>query len=172
MARIEPGRMTHEHDRPITLFLIGMRFNRPWRVDQWLPVFLAMPRMLEELSANQVAARAGEAEDLGFLGARFLLGARGPTLVQYWRSPEHLYAYAGSPTHVHRPAWTAFNARARRAAGAVGLWHETYAVPSGGHESISVGMPAEGLAKVTRSVPVAGSSRRHARLEDDPPSGG
>ena len=31
-------------DDEIVVFLIGMRFNRPWRVDAWLPAFVAMPR--------------------------------------------------------------------------------------------------------------------------------
>ena len=43
MAQIENGRMTHEHDGPIGVFLIGMRFNRLHRPDQWVPVFTAMP---------------------------------------------------------------------------------------------------------------------------------
>jgi hypothetical protein len=56
---------------------------------------------------------------------------------------------------MHRPAWAAFNARARKAAGAVGVWHETFAVPAGGHESIYVAMPPTGLAAATGVVPVA-----------------
>lgn len=31
------------------VFLIGMRINSLWRVRAWLPVFIAMPRMLREL---------------------------------------------------------------------------------------------------------------------------
>jgi hypothetical protein len=31
------------------VFLIGMRINKPWKVSKWLPVFLAMPRMIKEL---------------------------------------------------------------------------------------------------------------------------
>ena len=33
MATIANGRMTHQHDGELVVFLIGMRFNRPWRVD-------------------------------------------------------------------------------------------------------------------------------------------
>ena len=118
MTDIRPARMTHEHDAPIGVFLIGMRFNRLSRPDQWLPPFLAMPKMLTELYRDKAAAAAGEAEDLGFLGARTLLGGRGVTVVQYWRSVEDIYRYASAPSdHEHRPAWSAFNARARKAAG-------------------------------------------------------
>jgi hypothetical protein len=163
MVQIENGLMTQEHDGPIGVFLIGMRFNRLHRPDQWVPVFAAMPRMLAELYRNKAAAARGEAEDLGFLGARTLLGGKGVTVVQYWRSVEDVYRYASASDHEHRPAWTAFNARARKAAGAVGIWHETYAVPAGAHESVYVGMPVMGIAEATSSVPVP-SRKRYARL--------
>ena len=163
MAHIEAGRMTHQHDGAIGVFLIGLRFNRLSRPDQWLPVFTAMPKMLAELYANQAAAARGEAEDLGFLSARTLLGGKGVTTVQYWRSVEDIYRYAGASDHEHRPAWSAFNARARKAKGVVGIWHETYAVPAGAHESVYVGTPVMGLAEATESVPVP-SSKRYAAL--------
>ncbi len=163
MADILAARMTHEHDGSIGVFLIGMRFNRLSRPDQWLPVLTAMPKMLAELYANKAAAARGEAEDLGFLGARTLLGGRGVTAVQYWRSVEDVYRYAGASDHEHRPAWSAFNARARKAKGVVGIWHETYAVPAGAHESVYVGTPVMGLAEATSSVPVP-SSQRYAAL--------
>jgi len=156
MARITQGRTTHDHDGELAVFLIGIRFNRLHRVDQWLPVFLAMPRMLTELYRAKAAAAAGQGEDLGFLDARTLLGGKGVTMVQYWRSTADIYAYASATTHAHRPAWTAFNRRARKAPGAVGIWHETYEVARA--ESIYVGMPATGLGRATSLVPVG----RHA----------
>jgi len=162
---IQQGRMTHEHDGSIGVFLIGMRFNRLHRPDQWVPVFTAMPKMLAELYRKKAAAARGEAEDLGFLGARTLLGGKGVTVVQYWRSVEDIYRYASAPAHEHRPAWTAFNNRARRAQGVVGIWHETYAVPAGAHESVYVGMPVMGIAEATRSVPVP-NRKRYARLRE------
>jgi hypothetical protein len=33
----------------------------------------------------------------------------------------------------------------RDADGAVGIWHETFVVPAGAHESVYVDMPAQGL---------------------------
>ncbi|CAA9299836.1 MAG: hypothetical protein AVDCRST_MAG48-1228 [uncultured Friedmanniella sp.] len=143
MPPLVPRRMTHDHDGELVVFLIGMRFNRPWRPDQWLPVFAAMPKMLAELSRDP---------DSGLLGHRLLLGAGGPTVVQYWSSTEKLYAYASRPDAEHRPAWSAFNRRARAVAGAVGIWHETYVVDRA--ESVYVGTPTMGLAAATASVPV------------------
>jgi hypothetical protein len=163
MAQIQNGRMTHQHDGPIGVFLIGMRFNRLHRPDQWVPPFLAMPKMLTELYRNKAAASAGDAEDLGFLGARTLMGGKGVTVIQYWRSVEDIYRYASAPDHEHRPAWTAFNAAARKAQGVVGIWHETFAVPAGAHESVYVGTPVMGIADATASVAVP-SRKRHARL--------
>ncbi|HVD64281.1 MAG TPA: DUF4188 domain-containing protein [Lapillicoccus sp.] len=163
MTDIQPGRTTHEHDGPIGVFLIGMRFNQLRRPDQWLPVLLAMPRMLTELYRNRATADRGEAADLGFLGARTLFGSRGVTVVQYWRSVEDIYRYASAQDHEHRPAWTAFNARARKARGVVGIWHETYAVPAGAHESVYVGTPVMGLAAATTSAPMP-SRKSYARL--------
>lgn len=149
---------THDGDgEGVVVFLIGMRVNRWWRVDRWLPVFLAMPQMLVELYRDPSS---------GFLGARTLLGAGGPTVVQHWRSVEDLYAYASDPASAHRPAWSAFNRRTRDGRGAVGIWHETYAVPPGGHESMHVDMPVTGLAAAvgSRSVTPATTSAR-ARLD-------
>jgi hypothetical protein len=113
-----------------------------------------MPRMLGELHANKAAAGRGEQEWWGFHLARTLVGVRGPTVVQYWRSVEDIYRYASDPEHTHRPAWAQFNARAREHPGAVGIWHETHAVDAGGHESIYHGTTEFGLGAVTGLVPV------------------
>jgi Domain of unknown function (DUF4188) len=144
MATVTAGRMTHEYDGDLVVFLIGMRINKPWRPDLWLPVFNAMPRMLAELSKDK---------DSGLLGYRLTIGAGGPLLVQYWSSSEKLYGYASERNAAHRPAWAEFNRRARKAPGAVGIWHETYVVERA--ESIYAGMPVSGLAAATSSVPVA-----------------
>jgi Domain of unknown function (DUF4188) len=144
MADIIPGRMTHDYDGDLVVFLIGMRINKPWRPDLWMPVFLAMGPMLAELSKDK---------DSGLLGYRLTFGAGGPLVVQYWSSHEKLYAYASDRNAEHRPAWAAFNRRARKSPGAVGIWHETYVVERA--ESIYSGMPASGLAAATSVVPVA-----------------
>jgi hypothetical protein len=143
MASINPGRMTHEYDGELVVFLIGMTINRWWRFDRWLPVFFAMPGMLAELSSDR---------DSGLLGYRLTFGSRGPLLVQYWSSHAKLYAYASARDARHRPAWTEFNKRARKSPGVVGVWHETYQVARA--ETIYAGTPTIGLAKATEIVPV------------------
>ena len=144
MTDVIPGRMTHDYDGDLVVFLIGMRINKPWRLDLWLPVYSAMPAMLAELSKDK---------DSGLLGYRLTFGSGGPFLVQYWSSHEKLYRYAGDRDAAHRPAWAAFNRLARKAPGAVGIWHETYLVERA--ETIYSGMPVSGLAAATSSVPVA-----------------
>ena len=74
--------------------------------------------------------------------------------MQYWESTEKLHAFAGDPARSHRPAWLAYF-RQSFASGAVGIWHETYVVPAGAHESIYGNMPDVGLAAVKGVVPVS-----------------
>ena len=149
---IDPRRMTHEYEGDLVVFLIGMRINKPWRPDLWLPVFSEMPRMLRELAADP---------ESGMLGSRAVMDPRGPWLVQYWSSIDKLYGYASNPANEHRPAWTRFNQNARKAPGAVGVWHETFTVDKA--EAMYVGMPVSGLAKATTSIPV---TRRLDRARD------
>lgn len=162
-----PDARTHDHDGPLAVFLIGMTVNQPLRLRAWLPSMKAMGPMIRELYANQAAAARGEAPDLGFRGARTTFGLRGPTVIQYWRSVEDIYAYAHQANLAHRPAWTAFNQRARRNPQAVGIWHETFAVPEGGHESVYRATPTLGLGaafglRSRREVRRAASAARGA----------
>ncbi len=149
MSTITSGRMTHRHDGELVAFHIGMQINRPWRVDLWWPAFLAMPRMLRELS---------EDPESGLLGYQLLFGRGGPYVVQYWDSIDKLYAYASDRERQHRPAWAEFNRRARAVPGAVGIWHETLQVSRA--ESMYVATRTMGLAAATEAVPV---ERRHDR---------
>ncbi|WP_329197031.1 MULTISPECIES: DUF4188 domain-containing protein [unclassified Streptomyces] len=151
----ESGRVTAAAEGEVVVFLIGMRINR-WRaVRHWLPTLVAMPRMLKELARD---------DDRGLLGLRRLAG--GPRLfgvVQYWESREKLLAYASDQDGEHRPAWTAFNRRVRGSRGAVGIWHETYAVPAGSYESIYVDMPPAGLGAAWGVEPVGRRGDRAAQ---------
>ena len=145
MPKIITERLTAEVDGEFVVFLIGMRINRFWKVHKWLPVAMAMPRMLRELQAD-----AGS----GFLGVESWVG--NPTVaLQYWRSFEHLERYAKDAARGHRPAWAAFN-RAVGSNGDVGIWHETYRVRPGDFECIYNNMPPFGLGKATRQVPAHG----------------
>jgi hypothetical protein len=151
-------RMTSAHDGEVVVFLIGMRVNRWWKVWQWLRTALAMPRMLAELKQHP---------ELGMLGADGWFG-RTTLMVSYWRSTEHLLAYAKMRNAEHLPAWRAFNEHIGTN-GDVGIWHETYRVPPGHFETVYVNMPAFGLAKATRIEEALGHRARAAgRLAGKP----
>lgn len=140
-------RLSDAHDGPVVLFLIGMRINRWHRPDKWLPVARAMPRMLAELYARP---------ELGLLGHETALsGWRTLLTIQYWRDFDALHAYAHAKDQAHLPAWGAFN-RASRGNDAVGIFHETYVVPEGAHESIYVDMPRFGLGRAVGTIAAEG----------------
>ena len=139
MAEINKGRWTAMRDEPHVVFLIGMRFNKLWKVWSWLPVFLAMPRMIRELA---------EKPELGYLGGNVWFG-RTVVFVQYWRSFDALESYARARDSAHLPAWTAFN-RAVGSNGDVGIYHETYPIEPGAYENIYVNMPATLFGAVRR----------------------
>ena len=137
--------MTATMEGEFCVFLIGMRINRPLKIHKWLPVMMAMPRMLRELQAHK---------ELGLLGGDFWLG-RTIISLQYWRSFDHLTAYASSKDREHLPAWAAFK-RAVGDSGDVGIWHETYTVKPGTYETIYHNMPPFGLGRAGTLVPATG----------------
>ncbi|MDH6134397.1 hypothetical protein P3T37_003800 [Kitasatospora sp. MAA4] len=159
-AQPNRSRVTDTHDGEVVVFLIGMRINRLRAVRQWWPTALAMPRMLKELFADPGS---------GLLGARTMVGGgfREITVVQYWKDADHLLAYAGAADRAHRPAWQAFNRQARSNNGAVGIWHETYVVPAGAHETVYVNMRPFGLGQASGTQPVA-SRGEHAAQRLNP----
>jgi len=151
---IRRERLFAQLDGSFAVFLIGMRVNRPWKVHRWWPVARAMPRMLEELRRQP---------ELGMLSGE-MWGGRTTILVQYWRSVEHLYAYARNREAQHLPAWRAFN-RAVGTSGDVGVWHETYVVSPGTYENVYVNMPAFGLGRAgTLSALSGGLQSAEGRL--------
>ena len=93
--------------------------------------------------------------ELGLLHVETLLYWRGVASLQYWKSFEHLHAYAHMREGKHLPAWAEFNRRIG-GNGAVGIWHETYMVQPGEYECIHVNMPRFGLGAALEHVPVAG----------------
>jgi hypothetical protein len=115
-----PKRMTAKMEGSFCVFLIGMRINRSWKMHKWLPVFLAMPRMLTELRRQP---------DLGFIGGDVWFG-RTILLLQYWQSFGALIRYAKNSDLAHLPAWARFRDNIGDS-GDVGSWHETYLISEG-----------------------------------------
>ena len=143
MAQIFKERMTASINKDLVVFLIGMRFNKLWKVHKWLPVVTAMPKMLTELYNKP---------ELGFVSHESWFG-RTTIMVQYWRSFEQLEQYAKNTSSEHLPAWKAFNQKIA-SNGDVGIWHETYLCPKNHYECIYHNMPKFGLAKFDKHIPI------------------
>jgi hypothetical protein len=152
MAKTINERMTVNFEGDFVVFLIGMRINRFWKIHKWLPVASAMPKMLKELSQKP------EAGLLGF----HITGGLSPVVIQYWKSFEHLEAYAKDRNGQHYPAWKAFNKKIR-SNGDVGIWHETYRVKAGEYECVYNNMPRFGFGKVGDLVPATGKRETAAQ---------
>jgi hypothetical protein len=144
VTRIMAGRFMAQTDESFVVFMIGMRINRLLAVSKWLPTASAMGPMLKTLHQHP---------EQGFLGAERFLYPRGVGLVQYWKSRADLTHFARNPSDIHLKAWQQFN-RSIGADGSVGIWHETYEIAPGNHESIYVNMPVFGLAAATQHVPM------------------
>ncbi|MFI0167122.1 DUF4188 domain-containing protein [Streptomyces sp. NPDC017095] len=147
------SRTTADARGEVVVLLIGMRVNRFRAVHLWLPVLIAMIRMLRELERDPARG----------LRAKVLLTASPRTYyaVQYWESKEKLYAYATAPDALHHRAWALVNRKERQGGlrGQVGIWHETYVVPEGSYEAVYGDMPAFGLAAAHGQVPLAARGR-------------
>lgn len=146
MPRVRSERLTASIDGDFVVFLIGMRVNNPLKINKWMPVLMAMPRMIKELTLHP---------EMGLLHAELWFG-RTTIMVQYWRSMEQLLAYAMNKDAEHLPAWQAFN-RSVGTDGSVGIWHETYAASPGTYESIYANMPPFGLGKAGSLKPATGN---------------
>lgn len=145
MAKLNKNRITATSDKDFVVFLIGMRINNWFAIHRWLPVFLAMGKMLPELFKNP---------ELGFKSYEMGFG-RTIILVQYWDSTEKLIDYAKAKDAEHLPAWKAFNKLAMQSS-AVGIWHETYVIDKSKTENIYVNMPPFGFGKVGEIQPAKG----------------
>jgi len=149
-------RVCAEIEGPFVLFMIGMRINRPWKLNVVLPFLATMPRMLKELAAEPA---------LGLLHVRQHFGVSGAMLIQYWRSFELLEAYARDPKRQHLPAWQWFNGKLG-SNGDIGIWHETYLIEPGHYESVYNNMPPYGLGAAGTLVDAIGARQSaHARMK-------
>lgn len=145
MPKLSNQRLTATTDEGFVVFLIGMRVNNWLAIHRWLPVFMAMSKMLPELHQNP---------QLGFKSYEMGMG-RTTIMVQYWESAEKLIEYAKASDAEHLPAWRAFNKVAQKTT-AVGIWHETYVIDKGKSENIYSNMPPFGFGKVGKLQPAVG----------------
>src|SRR6202161_2575753 len=153
MGEVAGRRMTAEIDGDFVVFLIGARFNDKLHVIRSLLDLggrRGMQHMLDYLVAYP---------EKGLLA--YEMGI--PTIVQYWRSFEHLEAFAKDQDDPHLDVWRQYWRRVGRS-GRTGIWHETYLVQAGQYEAIYGNMAPRGLGKAGRLVPISETSRARGRL--------
>lgn len=147
-----PGRYTADVDgEDVTVFLIGMRANRWWRIGRVSRIASRMGPMLVHLSRHP---------DAGLLRFESWFG-RTTVIVSYWRSPEHLQRFAADRDAPHLEPWREFQ-RSFAGSGDIGVWHETYRVHPGDSEAVYTDMPLFGLAAATAHTKI-GPGRNTAR---------
>lgn len=147
MSHIYNGRYTAKTNEPFVVFLIGMRINKWWRFDKWLPVANAMTPMIMTLMKHP---------EKGLLHLESFWNLNTVAIIQYWRSFEDLEQFARNPSDPHLESWKKFN-KAVGPDGTVGIWHETYMVDPNKYECIYGNMPAFGLGKAMEHVEAVGS---------------
>jgi Domain of unknown function (DUF4188) len=154
MTSIAGRRMRAEIDGDFVVFLIGARFDSKLHLYRSFLDFggrRGLMHMLEYLMADP---------DKGLLGFQ-PLGLT--TVVQYWRSFDHLEAFARNEDDPHLAVWRNYWKRVGRNDRS-GIWHETYLVRAGEYEGIYGNMPPHGLGKASRLVPASDSSSARSRL--------
>lgn len=154
MADIKQGRWTAEIEGDFVVFIIGARINSKWQA------FKALIDLGGRKSMNHMLKYLTEHPEKGMLGYQRL----GFANVQYWRSFDHLEAFAKDNDDPHLEAWRTYWKRVGKDERA-GIWHETYLVRDGEYEAIYGNMPPRGLGKASRLVPVGQSTSARQRLK-------
>ncbi|HEY1627702.1 MAG TPA: DUF4188 domain-containing protein [Streptosporangiaceae bacterium] len=153
MAKIAGRRMAAEIDGDFVVFLIGGRpnFRRLIGTIKDLGGRRGMKHMLDYLVAHP---------EKGLLG--YQLGL--PVIVQYWRSFDHLEAFAKDTDDPHLAVWRSYWKRIG-SSDRTGIWHETYLVRAGEYEAIYANMPPFGLGKAAQLVPLHEASSARSRIK-------
>jgi hypothetical protein len=159
MAQIAGRRMRAEIDGDFVVFLIGPRFGSKlhlYRSFLDLGGRRGMQHMLDYLVSHPEKGLLGY-QQLGLV-----------TMVQYWRSFEHLEAFARDEDDPHLAIWRRYWKRVGTSDRS-GIWHETYLVRAGEYEAIYGNMPPFGLGKAGSLVPASESSSARSRLRSTAP---
>ena len=154
MAEVRQGRWTAEIDGDFVVFIIGARVNSK----------LQTLKVLSDLGGrrgmNHMLKYLMQHPEKGLLGYQ----QAGLTTIQYWRSFDHLEAFAKDNDDPHLEVWRNYWKRVGKDPRA-GIWHETFLVRAGEFEAVYSNMPPHGLAKASSLVPVADSVDARQRLK-------
>jgi hypothetical protein len=152
MAKTLQGRHQAKIDGDFVIFLIGARpqLSRPIRTFRDLGGRRGMRHMLNYLMKHPEKGLLSY--EMGF-----------PVIVQYWRSFDHLEAFARDDADPHTAAWRNYWRRVGNDPRS-GIWHETYLVRAGEYEAIYVNMSPIGLGKAGSLVPIGSETRARTRF--------
>ena len=153
MTEVRQGRWTAEIDGDFVVFIIGARINSK------LQAVRALIDLGGRRGMNHMLRYLTEHPEKGLLGYQ----NSGFTVIQYWRSFEHLEAFAKNTDDPHLQAWRTYWRRVGQST-RTGIWHETYLVRAGEYEAIYGNMPPHGLVKAATLVPAAESVGARERL--------
>lgn len=156
MADIRQGRWTSKIEGDFVVFLIGARVSARHPVQSFrdLGGQRGMRHMLTYLM---------EHPEKGLLGFESTLPRL--TIVQYWRSFEHLERFARDESDPHLAVWRSYWKRVARS-DRTGIWHETFLVRAGEYEAIYGNMPPYGLGKAGDLVPLSEDATARRRLKN------
>lgn len=152
MTKPLQGRHGGEIEGDFVVFLIGTRpsLARPLRWWRDIGGQRGMFHMLKYLA---------DRPEKGLLGYEFGF----PVIVQYWRSYEHLEAFARDESDPHLAPMRNYWKRVGRD-NRSGIWHETFLVRAGEYEAIYANMPPFGVGKAGKHTGLPASSRARTRI--------
>jgi hypothetical protein len=154
MTSVRSGMWTAQIEGDFVVFMIGTRLDPRHPLRWWRDIGgqRGMFHMLKHLSDHP---------EKGMLGYHFL----GFTIVQYWRSFEHLERFAASADDPHAAAMRRYWRRVGTSARS-GIWHETFLVRAGEYEAVYANMLPHGLGQAGELVPVSEGSSARKRLKN------
>ena len=145
--------MTAQIEGDFVVFLIGARLNSK------LHALRSLIDLGGRRGMNHMLKYLTEHPDKGLLGYE----TAGFTTIQYWRSFEHLEAFAKDKDDPHLDVWRNYWKRVGTTTRA-GIWHETYLVRAGEYEAFYGNMPAFGLGKAGALVRAADADSARERM--------
>jgi Domain of unknown function (DUF4188) len=95
-----------------TLVTVGIRINRLWRPDHWVPSVALMVLL---------AAKSSRHRPPSCLDQRFMVEPRGLSVIQYWRREDGLHRYLD-----HQRLWAPLQRRVAQSHDSVGFFSESY----------------------------------------------
>lgn len=136
--------------KEVVVFVVGASANHP------LGLFAPGFRQLGDYFQNMFNEAESNREKWGFLGksSGFTAAQDGAgnaiITISYWRSIEHLHAFAHGDAH--RAGWDWWN-RTIKQHDHLGIMHETFAVPANGWENIYVNFHPIGMGETSHLLP-------------------